>query len=118
MITVVVLKELNRALRFLLEVALILTLGYWGATASQSLPLRLLLGLALPLFAMLVWGLLVAPKARHRLVDPWRLLIELALFSLAALALWNRQFYLLAIVLVALFLLNRLALSLWGQNTA
>ncbi|RAQ96003.1 YrdB family protein [Thermogemmatispora tikiterensis] len=116
-VTVVMLKELNRALRFLLEVALILTLGYWGASTSLALTLRFFLGLALPLLAMLVWGLLVAPKARHRLVDPWRLLIELALFSLAALALWDRQFYLLAIALVALFLLNRLALSLWGQNT-
>ncbi|MBX5456479.1 MAG: YrdB family protein [Thermogemmatispora sp.] len=111
------LKEVNRALRFLLEVAMILVLGYWGASTSQSLPLRLLLGLVLPLLAMLVWGLLIAPKARRRLADPWRLLVELALFSLAALALWDRQFYLLAIVLVVLFLLNRLALSLWGQNT-
>ncbi|WP_069802926.1 YrdB family protein [Thermogemmatispora onikobensis] len=115
---VVILKECNRALRFLLEVAMILTLSYWGASStSLALPLSFLLGLALPLFAMLVWGLLVAPKARHRLVDPWRLLVELALFGLAALALWHRQCYLLASMLMALFLLNRLALSLWGQNT-
>ncbi|GER82279.1 hypothetical protein KTAU_09170 [Thermogemmatispora aurantia] len=48
---------------------------------------------------------------------PWRLLVELALFGLAALPLWHRQCYLLASMLMALFLLNRLALSLWGQNT-
>ncbi|MBE3566991.1 MAG: YrdB family protein [Thermogemmatispora sp.] len=66
-----ILKECNRALRFLLEVAMILTLSYWGASStSLALPLSFLLGLALPLFAMLVWGLLVAPKARCLLVDP------------------------------------------------
>jgi hypothetical protein len=116
-ITIVMLKECNRALRFLLEVAMILDVGLLGASTSLALSLRLLLGLDLPLLAMLVWGLLVAPKARHRLVDPWRLLVELALFALATLALWNRQFYLPASALMALFLLNRLALSLWRQNT-
>ncbi|WP_376796469.1 DUF2568 domain-containing protein [Thermogemmatispora sp.] len=36
---------------------------------------------------MVLWGLLVAPKAPFRLADPWRLLLELILFGLAALAL-------------------------------
>jgi hypothetical protein len=68
---VVILKECNHALRFLLEGAMILTLSYWGASStSLALPLSFLLELALPLFAMLVRGLLVAPKAHRLLVDP------------------------------------------------
>jgi hypothetical protein len=43
-----------------------------------------LLAVALPLAAVAVWACWVAPRARRRLADPARLVVELALFGATA----------------------------------
>ena len=51
---------LNLALRFLLELAALFSLGYWGWTQHEGI-LRLLLGLGLPLVAAVLWGTFRVP---------------------------------------------------------
>jgi Protein of unknown function (DUF2568) len=64
------------------------------------------LALAAPLSAAVLWGVLLAPRARRRLADPWRLVAEIAFFGSAALALGRSASALLAVfaVLVGLHL--------------
>jgi hypothetical protein len=74
-------------LRFLTELALIVVLALVGVFASLPLAGRIVIGVAAPVLAMVIWGLWMAPRARRRLQDPLRLAAELVLFAVAAAAL-------------------------------
>lgn len=78
----------NLVLRFLLEIAMLVALGYWGFATGDAAWQRVALGLGAPLLALVAWGALVAPRAKWRLADPWRLGVETVLFGLAGWALW------------------------------
>jgi hypothetical protein len=77
---------INLAVRFLLELSILASLGYWGWTEHAGVG-RFLWGVGLPLVAAVVWGTFrvpndpgPAPVAVPGLV---RLLLELALFGAA-----------------------------------
>jgi hypothetical protein len=80
------LLAVNLALRFCLELAALAGLAWWGAQAGSSTALHVVLAIVAPLAAAVAWGLFVAPKARVRVNDEARLLIELAVFAAAAVA--------------------------------
>jgi hypothetical protein len=65
------------AIRFLLELAVVAALAVAGARWSW------LIAVLAPLVLVVIWGALVAPKARHRLSDPFRLGLEIVLFAVA-----------------------------------
>jgi hypothetical protein len=110
-----VIKALNLALRFVLELCLLVALGYWGFRLDGGWPLRLVAGLGAPLMAGVVWGAFVAPRARRRLAEPWRFALEMVLFGLGAAALWGAGRPALALLLIVIFLPNRLLVTLWGE---
>ena len=68
--------------RFLLELAVLVALGVWGWQAADGAP-RILLAAGAPLLAAAAWGTWVAPKARRRLADPGRLVVEVVVFGAA-----------------------------------
>ncbi|HEX4257411.1 MAG TPA: YrdB family protein [Streptosporangiaceae bacterium] len=70
--------------RFLTELALIAVLVWAGLGASLPLAGRIVIAVAAPVLAMVIWGLWMAPRARRRLADPLRLVAELVLFAVAA----------------------------------
>jgi uncharacterized protein DUF2568 len=61
-------------------------LAYWGFRVGDGVG-AWALGIGAPLLAAVVWGAFVAPKARWPVSIPVRLVIELALFGAAAVAL-------------------------------
>jgi hypothetical protein len=80
--------QASLALRFLLELAALAAVGYWGVTTGQGLLQQVALGLGAPLVFAAVWGVFVSPKAPRRLAGVSRLGLELVLFGAAAGALW------------------------------
>lgn len=74
------------AVRFLAELGMLICLGIGGSQLGDSLLASVVLGLLLPLAAAGVWGRWVAPRASHRLRDPFRLGVEVTLFTAALLA--------------------------------
>src|SRR5919108_3961807 len=58
-------KGVLLGVRFVLEIAALVALGYWGFETAESTAAELLLGLRLPLLAAVIWGLFVSPKARY-----------------------------------------------------
>ncbi|MDX1614694.1 MAG: DUF2568 domain-containing protein [Candidatus Promineifilaceae bacterium] len=82
----------NLALRFLLELAALGGLAYWGWTEHQG-PVRWLLGVGLPFSAAIVWGAFRVPADHGKglvAVPGWlRLLLEAVVLggAVAALAL-------------------------------
>lgn len=80
-------------IRFLCELALLGVLAWFGDTISG-----LAFAIGLPLAVAVVWGLGIAPKARYRLRDPGRLLIESVLWASGIAALVRLDRIALAIV--------------------
>lgn len=80
-------RYLNMGLSFLLELLMLAALAYWGFTIGSDALSKGLLGLGAPLLAIIIWGLYNAPRAVRRLPTVPRILLELFMFTLAALAL-------------------------------
>jgi Protein of unknown function (DUF2568) len=108
-------KPGNDGLRFLLELVVLLSLGYWGYQVTNS-PLRWVLLVVAPLVAAVVWSIWVAPKSSSALRDPWRLLLELVVFgaAVAALAWADRPAW--AAVIAALVVLHLGLTFVLGQR--
>ena len=72
-------RTANLGLRFLLELGLLVGVGWWGGHVVGWWA-----AVALPLGAALVWGSFLSPRARWTMPPAARLVLELVLFGLAA----------------------------------
>jgi hypothetical protein len=96
----------NLGVRFLLELAMLVALGWVGGEIGSSWVVRVTLAIAFPLIAAVLWGMFIAPKAPRRLTDPAKLLVEIVLFSAAAGGLAAVGHPVLAVVLAVVFVVN------------
>lgn len=110
-----ILKGLNATLAFLLELAMLASLGYWGYQSTASVWLKWSLAIGLPLIAIVIWSVYFAPKAIRRLSIVPGALLSLGLFLLAALALYSTNQPVAAMVLATLGIVNRVFVLLWRQ---
>jgi hypothetical protein len=67
--------------RFLTELALLAGLALAGTQLGDGVALAIVDAVLLPVAAAAIWGLFVAPRARRRLPEPARFLVEFALFA-------------------------------------
>jgi hypothetical protein len=78
----------NDVLRFFLELFAFVTLGIWGFVSFPLPWPGVLVGLGATALAILLWALFNSPKAVFK-IDPFgQALVEIAVFSAAALAWW------------------------------
>ncbi|GGS89646.1 hypothetical protein GCM10010222_34010 [Streptomyces tanashiensis] len=77
----------NEGLAFLLELAALAVLAWWGWESAENTALRLLLAIAAPGLAAVVWGLFAAPRARFPVPLAGVLLVKALVFGAAAVAL-------------------------------
>lgn len=68
---------LVHGVRFACEIAAVVAVVWWGWPV---------LGIVAGAIVIAVWGAWVAPKAKRRLPDPARLIVELVIFALATVA--------------------------------
>jgi hypothetical protein len=80
------LRAASLALKFLVELAAFAAFAYWGATAGSGVT-SVVLAIAAPAVAIVLWGLLAAPRSRRRLPTAPRIVFELSVFVLAIVAL-------------------------------
>ncbi|TFD48292.1 DUF2568 domain-containing protein [Cryobacterium frigoriphilum] len=79
----------NDILRLVLELFAFVTLALWGFLGWPLPWPGVLIGIAAPAFAIVLWALFRSPKAVFRL-DPFgKALIEICVFGAAALAWWD-----------------------------
>ena len=67
-------------IRFIAELGMLAALAWAGWHLVDSTFGSLVLAVVMPATAAVVWGLWIAPRARHRLVDPARAVVEGVLF--------------------------------------
>jgi hypothetical protein len=75
------------ALKFFCELFAFAALGYWGATTGPVVA-NVILAVAAPLAAVFVWAQWCAPKAPKRLRNPALTVVEMAVFLIAAVAMF------------------------------
>jgi hypothetical protein len=93
--------------RFLLELAALAALGWWGSTQAAWL------AAALPVAAALLWGAFASPKARWPSFAG-RLAVEVAVFGGAAAALWATGRHALGIVFAAVAFVDGVAVRIYA----
>ncbi|MEU0405363.1 YrdB family protein [Streptomyces sp. NPDC006197] len=110
------LHVLNEGLAFLLELAALAVLAWWGWESAENVALRLSLAVAAPAVAAVIWGLFAAPRARIPVPLPGVLLVKALVFGAAAVALqaldrsaWVLSFAVVALVNTALAAADRQA---------
>ena len=101
----------NLGLRFVLELGALAGLAYAGARLADGTVVAVVLGVGLPLLAGVVWGLFVAPKATFDAPLVVRLLAEALVMVSAGVLLIVAGSVALGVVLLVLWVLNRLALT-------
>ena len=107
------LRSANLALKFALEVFALGAFAYWGATVTSGV-WAIVLAIAAPLAAGVLWGRFAAPRASRRLRLHLRVPFELAVFTLAALSLLTASTP-VALAFALLVIANSLLLTLFGQ---
>ncbi|MDH6575346.1 YrdB family protein [Kitasatospora sp. MAP5-34] len=93
------LHVVNEGLAFLIEVAALAALCWWGFSTGSGVVTHLVLGLGAPLLAAVLWGMFAAPKARFQVSLPGVLLVKFLVFAAAIVALWAIGWHALATVL-------------------
>ncbi|MFI1293227.1 YrdB family protein [Streptomyces sp. NPDC020792] len=116
------LHVINEGLAFLLEVLALAALAWWGWQSADHMAARLLLAVAAPAAAAVVWGLFAAPKARVALPVLGVLAVKALVFGTAVAALyavgrdrWATVFAVVVAVNTVVATLDRNALTHHGS---
>lgn len=92
-------ERISLALRVLLEVGVVVALADWGVHTGQGTAAKILLGVGAPLVGFGFWGAVDFRRARH--AEGLRLLQELVVSGLAAVAWYASGAHLLGVALAA-----------------
>jgi exosortase/archaeosortase len=100
-----ILRYFAEAAAFLLELGALAALAWWGAVTGNGTAAKILLAVACPAAAAVVWGLFAAPRAAVRLPTAGILVVKTVVFGAATVALsfsagasWAISFALLVVV--------------------
>jgi hypothetical protein len=109
------LKNVNPALAFLLELGVLAALVFWGFSSGSGTLAKIVFGIGAPVLAIIIWALLGAPNAPWHLEGIWYLLLRIVFFGSAAVALYVAGQHVLGVVFALLFVVNTTLMYVWGQ---
>jgi hypothetical protein len=106
----------NLVLRFVLELAALAALAYWGFHTGHTAIADVVLGLGAPLVAAVVWGVFAAPNSARRLRGGALVAVQSAVFAAAAVGLAAAGQPVLAIVFALVVAVNSVLLRVLGDE--
>jgi len=110
------LKNGNLALAFAVEIGMLAAFAAAGWASTPILWLRIVLMIALPAIAILLWAVWAAPKAKKRRLKPGPLLgFKVIIFGFATLAWWLAGLGLIAAIFGVLAAINLLGIVAFRQ---
>jgi hypothetical protein len=109
------LKGINLAVRFLLELCMLASVGYWGFTTHSSWAMRILLGIGLPVLIATIWGVFMAPRSAHRLHGALFTIMDFILLGSGAVALYASGLVNLAWIYAAVLVISEILRLVWNQ---
>ena len=108
-----VLKAINLGVKFALELAALAALAWWGGTVGDGV-VSVLVAIAAPTIAAVLWGRWAAPRAERRLPLARRVPFELGVFALAAVAIGTVSVP-AGVALAVVVVVNAALLTAFGQ---
>ena len=108
-------KGVNLALRFLLELCALGALGYWGLKTGGGAVAKITLGIGAPLVAAVVWGAFLSPRAAVTLPGSLVLLLQALVFTSGAAGLAATGHPMLALVFGLIVAVNAALMYVWGH---
>ncbi len=105
-----IIKAINLIATFFLEIAMLVSFGYFGFHYPQNTVMKYIAMIGLPLTAISLWGIFAAPKSKFRLQQPSRILFALALFGISIFLLNETEKIMLAAVFAVMVIINQLLL--------
>jgi Protein of unknown function (DUF2568) len=109
------LKLLNLALRGLMEFGIITAFGYWGYYIGNSMMVKILLCVSVPLVSFGFWGL-VDFHQFGEIAESLRLIQELLITGLAACALFSTGAFAYGWILVVVSVIHHTLVYLLGDK--
>ena len=110
------LKILNMAAAFFVEIALLISLGKIGFSLKARLFWQILAALALVGLTIFIWSMWFAPQSPTRLELPWLAVGKFALFGLTSVGLYLTGNKSAAFTLLGVFTLIETLAIAWGQE--
>jgi hypothetical protein len=110
----IVIESLALLVRFLIELAALGAVGYWGFKTGDSTLMQWVLGVGAPLLVAVVWGMFIAPKATVEVPKPMWIGLQVLVFGAAALALAAVAPDQLAAIFLAVVVADSAALAVLG----
>jgi hypothetical protein len=107
------LKALSNTTRFVLELAALAALGYWGFYIGQGIVPKICMAISVSFLVGLVWAAFVAPQSPTAVSWKGRLLLTLAFFLLAVVGLATTDHATLAGSLGLASILDIVPLAIW-----
>ena len=109
------LKSLNLLVRFLLELCMLVAVGYWGFKTHSIWTTKIIFGIGLPVLIAAVWGLFAAPKAPYHLTGVAHIVLSLILLGSGAIALFASGRANLGWIYTIVLITNQILLVVWKQ---
>jgi hypothetical protein len=111
-----ILKNMNLALALLMELAMLAAFACFGFIAGPNLPVKVILGLGLPILVAVIWAFFGAPRSKRRWQGAAYWLLRIVLFGAAAIALYFAALPILALIFALVAVLNFTLVIVWGQE--
>ncbi len=103
-------RWLSLGVAFLLELAVLLAVGYWGFTGPGDSPVRFVAGLGGPLLMAVLWGSFASPRAPFPLSGAPDVAFRIAWFGVGVLAFWFSGHPFAALTLAVVYAVNAVML--------
>lgn len=110
-----IIKAINLAAAFFLEIAMLIAFAYFGFQYPENTIIKYVMMIALPVTAIMLWGYFAAPKSKHRLQQPSRVLFALTMFGAAIFLLNMTGKTMLAAIFAIMVIINQLLLFILKQ---
>jgi hypothetical protein len=111
-----VVASANLTIKFLLELAALALLAYWGAVTGDGI-VAVVLAVIAPLSMVAVWGTFAAPRAPRRAPTSLRIPLELGIFAEACVAGYAGGAFVASTVFAVVVVLNAIGLTVLHQWT-
>ncbi len=108
-------KFINLTLSFLLEIAMLASLCYWGFTIHGTLLLHLTLGICIPAILIIFWSVYLAPNGKRRAKLAAGSVTSSVLFICAAAVLSSTGQELTALIIAVVSIANLVLKIAWKQ---
>jgi Protein of unknown function (DUF2568) len=109
-----IIQNINLAVRFLLELCALAAVGFWGFQTGNGM-MKWVLGIGTPIFLAMIWGVFGSPKAMIVVPTPLHIFIEIIVFGIPVIALYAAGKFQLAWIYGICVVINRLLMFLWKQ---